>query len=204
MCILQDPARPDSLCEAPIQDRDLTTAFTAKDDYEEIVKKAESVSITKLFKYYGIGIDQFNRKCTCPFPKHKGGRESTASFYYYHDTNTFWCFGCKTGTTSVDLVSNMEGYNKLQSSLKILNLFNDDSFQIELNKDVQDSYKEKNDLIFALSEKIREMLLTMPQNQEKIEEICYSFDKMNDKYELDLNALKYVIEKINFKLEEIK
>ena len=204
MRILQNPTRPVSNNQLPIQDRDLTAAFTGQEAYEEIGQRAQSVSLIKLFKHYNINIDQYNRKCTCPFSKHKGGRESTASFYYYPETNTFWCFGCKTGSNPVDLVANLEGCNKIQAAMKILNSFADGEQSLDLNREGRDTYKERVDLIFSFSSKVRDMLLSSPERQPAIEGICSSFDKMNDKYELDIPALTYLISRILDKLEDIK
>src|ERR1700684_4389287 len=77
-------------------------------DYKELIKKANSVPLPTILKHYGHHIDAYNRYIICPFSFHKGGRENGGSFCYYPDTNTFWCFGCKTGTTPVSFVSNKE------------------------------------------------------------------------------------------------
>jgi len=200
---VQDTTRSASDSQSSFQDRDFTAAFTGQEAYKEIIKKAETVSLVKLFKYYHIRIDQFNRKCACPFIKHKGGRESTPSFYFYPETNTFWCFGCKTGSTPVDLVASMENCNKPQAALKILNSFSDGLENYLPDANGKDTYQEKLNIIFSFSSLVRDKIAKNPDNLTKIEEICCSFDKMNDKYELDFDALKFLIDKISVKLEEI-
>jgi len=203
MCFLSDSTRPVSLSSIPSQDGDLTSAFTGQEAYQEIIKKAEAISITKVFRHYGINLDQYNRKSTCPFLKHKGGRESTASLYFYPETNTFWCFGCKTGTTTVDFVANLERCNKVQAAIKLLNLFNGEVDLSVVDKKYKDSYQEKVNLLFEFSKKIREIIASNPAAQMQIEEICKSFDKMNDKYELEPSALQALIEKINLRIDKI-
>lgn len=203
MRILSNSTGSDSFSQASSQDRDFTAAFARQEAYQEIIEKAQSVSFVKIFKYYNIPLDSFNRKCVCPFSKHKGGRESTPSFYFYPDTNTFWCFGCKTGTTVVDFVANIEHCAKANAAFKILNIFNSPLDTLNIEKISTEIYQEKLELMFNFSNKIREMICSNPLNQNKIEELCLSFDRMNDKYDLDIDALKSLIDKINKRLDLI-
>jgi hypothetical protein len=200
MRTLQDTNGSDSCSETSGQDRDFTAAFTGKDEYQEIVKRAESFPLEKIFKIYKINIDSYNKKTACPF--HKGGRETTASFYFYPETNTFWCFGCKTGTTCVDFVSKIEKTNKMQAALKILNNFNADGSQNLSIQEYGESFKEKSDLLFSFSKSMREAILRDKSLLPKLEKIYFIFDKMNDKYELDSKALASLIDKLNLKIEK--
>lgn len=196
-------SRSNSVGETSGQDRDLTSAFTGKDEYQEIVKKAETYPLVKVFKKYNINIDNFNRKSVCPFPSHKGGKESTASFYFYPETNTFWCFGCKVGRSSVDFVSKIENLNKIQAALKIIkNSDNDFEFSGTF-QDLQDDYAEKNKIHFSFSKKMKEIIHSNPSSLEEIEKIYYVFDKMNSKYELELSALKLLVERLTPKIEKL-
>ena len=61
----------------------------------EQIKYANSLPLLSILAHYGVYLDESNRKIGCPFPSHKNGKEQTPSFVYYHNTNTFWCFGCK-------------------------------------------------------------------------------------------------------------
>ena len=193
----------DSESKASWEDRDLTNAFTGQTEYQEIIKKAQSFPLEKVLKFYGTNIDPYSRKCVCPFPSHKGGRESTPSFYFYPETNTFWCFGCKAGTTCVDFISKIEKISKIQAAFKILNNFNS---ELNLNltvQDYEDSYQEKSKLLFSFSQKMRDVVSQDRSLLEEVEKIYFTFDKMNDKYELDNKALSSLISKLEIKLEEI-
>ncbi len=202
MRVVQDITRSDGTSEASRQDRDLTGAFTGKDDYQEIILKAQSYPLVKLFKKYNIKIDDYNRKSICPFTFHKGGRESTASFHFFPETNTFWCYGCKSGTTSVDFISKIENINKLQAALKIIQKIDPDnlsSSQVEYKSD----FEEKSKLYFSFSKKMREIISSNPEMLSKVEEIYSIFDKMNDKYELESKGLQLLIDRLDTKLNEL-
>jgi hypothetical protein len=194
---------PDCLGETSGKDRDLTNAFTGKDEYQEIIRKAETYPLVKIFKKYHINIDTFSRKTICPFPSHKGGKESTASFYFYPETNTFWCFGCKAGRTSVDFVSKIESITKVQSAIKIIKNSESD-FQFESNiQGYQNDYDEKNKLHFSFSKQMRDIISKNKESLSEIEKIYSIFDKMNNKYELELKALQLLVERLNSKIEKI-
>lgn len=203
MCTIPNRTERNCSSEASWEDRDLTDAFTGKTEYEETINKAKRFSLEKILKKYGVRMDPFSRKATCPFPSHKGGRESTASFYFYPDTNTFWCFGCKSGRTGVDFVSKIENIGRVQAALKIINNFEStDELHIVSNNE-EDSFDERKKIIFDFSNQMRKIITKNIKNISKIEEIYFIFDKMNNKYELNNKALKLLIDKLNTKLEDI-
>lgn len=44
----------------------------------------------------------------CPFPAHKNGNESTASFGYNFIKDIFYCFGCGNGGQAVEFIANLD------------------------------------------------------------------------------------------------
>jgi len=71
---------------------------------EDIVN---SINILEFTKEFGIEIEDtssgnFNYKCRCPSPEHKGGGERTGSCYIDSKKNNFWCFGCNIGSNCID------------------------------------------------------------------------------------------------------
>lgn len=199
----QNNNRSESRPSTPREDGNIGKAFTdASDQIKEKILQANSVNILNLFKSYGVRIDEVNHKTTCPFPFHKGGRESTASFYFYPQTNTFWCFGCKTGNYCCDFVAAMENITKYNAALKILNNFKTEiNIESEENKD----YFEKFLMMKSFSNEIRNYISLY--NDENtfifIEEITQTFDKLIDKYpNLSNEALKTVINKLTLKIKE--
>src|ERR1700722_7817019 len=75
---------------------------------QTLINKANSVPIGYLLKHYGVRIDPYSNKAICPFKAHKNGRENTASFKVYEETNTFKCFGCGRGGKLTHFVCEMD------------------------------------------------------------------------------------------------
>jgi DNA primase len=174
------------------------------DNYKELVEKANTVSFPDLLRYYGINIDENNRKIICPFPSHKGGREATPSFYYYPQTNTFWCFGCKIGVGCCDFVAAKERISKIKAAQKIINLFN---LKIEDGINVEEASftnpNERLEILLEFSDLVREFREKNRSEKDLIfiEEISSVFDKINLKHNLDNLGLKSLINKLKVKIE---
>ena len=200
----QNKSRSDSGIVSSRENGNIGDAFTSSSDQiKDLILKANSVNFLDIFKKYNVRIDALNNKTVCPFPFHKGGRESTASFYFYPKTNTFWCFGCKTGTSCSDFVAAMEGINKYNAAIKILNNFNANNNLI--NHCENDEYIEKFLTNKLFSSQVREFLTSYNDENSYIfiEEITQTFDKLIDKYpNLSNEALKSVIDKLNLKIKE--
>jgi hypothetical protein len=172
-------------------------------DNKILINEANLIELSKIFKFYNINID--NRKCVCPFLNHKGGRESSPSFYFYPDTNSFYCFGCKIGTLPVDFVSNIENIGRIKAATKIIELFGSEQIQSVVN--INNNFQlEKNQLLIDFSFFIHEKIIYYKNNKEaidKIEDTIYVFDKLNNKYDLDVKALKSTISKIKDRIDQI-
>ena len=177
-----------------------TEAFEG-DGYRELIEKANAVSLQSLLKLYGITVDECNRKIVCPFPSHKGGRESTPSFYYYPQTNTFWCFGCKIGVGCCDFVAAKDKISKPRAAQKIIDLFNLKIDQINIKNNLLFT-DETLDLLLEFSTLVRDFRDV--NKDEKaflfIEEICCAFDTINLKHNLNNSALKFLIDKLKLKI----
>jgi CHC2-type zinc finger protein len=183
------------------QNSDSEATITRKQHYKDLICKANSVPITVLFKYYRLHLDQYNRKITCPLSKHKGGKESTPSFWYYPETNSFWCFGCKTGRSPIDLVINLEDIPVAKAAYKILDLISegDDLFE----SIVQISQNERLQLLVNFSSTIRNLIQINKNDADvisRIEKLTQVFDQMNTKHRLDNEALKSLIERLQEQL----
>jgi len=114
---IQNSTGPISSSETPGEAGDFAAPFTGKEYYHDLIDRANTVPLIKLFKYYGLRLDDHNRRIICPFSSHQGGRESSGSFYFYPQTNTFWCFGCKTGVAPCDLVAGLDNSNKVKAAI---------------------------------------------------------------------------------------
>jgi hypothetical protein len=171
-------------------DGDITEAFTGKRFYKELITKANTVPLERLFKHYGLHIDSNNKKAVCPFPSHNGGRERTPSFWYYPNTNTFWCFGCKTGITCCDFVAAMDKSNKVKAGYKILDLFSSDVDDDRIILDTND-FNKRLDILMNFSSTVRSFRKNYAdyKSQIFIEDICMVFDTINIKHNLNNEAL---------------
>jgi hypothetical protein len=174
---------------------DFTTPF-AGEGYQNIIEQANSVSIKKIFYMYGLRLDENNRKTTCPFKSHKGGRETTASFYFYPDTNTYFCYGCRQGSKPVDFVLNMDRCTKIKAAQKILENFHSDSDD-NVILDIED-FSERMEIMMNYSNTVRNFHLNFSDEKSFsfIEENCKVFDKLNNKHDLSNDALRSMISQL--------
>jgi len=171
------------------------TAFVeGEDNVKELISKANSVPLMRLFRYYGIRIDEVNRYIVCPFKSHKGGRENSASFKFYPETNSFWCFGCKTGITPVAFVSAMENINYLRAAYKILESFSEDIDEDNIFD--HDNFSERLEIMMDFSNTVREFREKFLDSKsfEYIEEICSHYDAINLKHDLTNEALRHIVD----------
>ena len=203
MCNLSDTTGSDSDSQVSGEAGDLTNAFTGKDYYQDLIEKADTVPIVQVFKLYGLRIDENNRKVICPFKSHKGGRESTPSFYYYAETNSFRCFGCGTGGKSshgCDFIAAADGVSKVNAAYKILDLFN--SYVDTDNICDRENFSERLEIMMDFSNVVREFRHKNldEKSQEFIEFICSVYDQHNLKRNLDNEALRRVVARIKGKI----
>jgi len=157
-----------------------------KDDFKEKIEKAKLCKLDSLFKAYNLNISKTNNKVTCPFKSHKGGRENSASFYFYPNTNSYWCFGCKQGSNSIDFVKFYENCSFSEAVEKINNL--DKIKFIQQETKYEDSFKKK--LKFA------ELICKNKRYDE-----MKVYDQLIDKYDLDEESISIVLDKLISKME---
>jgi len=199
---IQSSTGSDSDIETSWEDRDLAASFTGQNDNKELIYKANSLSLLNLFKYYKIQFDQSN-KIICPFKIHKGGRENSASFYYYPETNTFWCWGCKNGNRCCDFVSIMDNVSKISAAQKIIKIFSIDDFpeiieKYNISERLEVSMKFSNAVRnFSQNNKDHDSLLF-------IDNICKLYDKMNLKHKLTNEALNSMVNQLLTKINSFK
>ncbi len=196
MCPLSSTARSNSDSETSGESGSVAAAFAGKDYYQELISKANTVPIIKLFRHYGVRLDAHNKKTTCPLKSHKGGRERTPSFYYYPDTNSFYCFGCKAGAHTCDFVAEMDRCTKVQAAHKILQLFESDVDEDNVYN-AQD-FEERLKIMMDFSGAVREFHQTYPTPEAGVyvEVACKKYDALNLKHKLDNEALRRTVEQL--------
>jgi hypothetical protein len=156
------------------------------EDKLSLAKKANSISLILVAERYGLDL-KHNSKIGCPFPNHKGGRERTASFVFYKETNTYHCFGCKTGKTTIDFVMNMDNLTRDNSIRFLLNEYN--TFL-----DLENDYDDFLDLYVDFSNFVRPMI----KDGVNIIEYIKAFDDIVN----TRNLTKIQLEKLIFKIKE--
>lgn len=180
------------------ENRSLASSFTGKDYYQELIGRANTTPINLIFKHYGIHLDEINRKTICPFKSHKGGKESTPSFYFYPKTNTYCCFGCRIGSHACDFVAEMEGLTKVNAAHKVLELFNSDiDGEYFINRE---DLHERLKIMLNFSTMVREFIQKYNDNEQAqafIEHKCMVYDELNLKYKnLNCLALNRIIDQL--------
>jgi DNA primase len=201
MCNISNTTGSNSSVETSWEDGDTAETFIRQNPYKGLIYQANSISIVDIFRYYGLFLDENNRKCICPFTSHNGGKENTASFLYYPSTNSFFCFGCKIGGSCSEFVSAIENISKINAANKILSIFdNNCSYDIEEKK--QDFF-EQLDIMLEFSNFIREFreIYTSDKSFNFIENICKIYDNMRIKHNLNNDALRLINKQLKFNID---
>ena len=166
-------------------------------DIESEKNKALNFPLSKIFKIYNLNINKNNTKVACPFKTHKFGHEKTPSFIFYHESNTYWCFGCKQGNTTIDFVKNIEGINYYQAVEKISKFDNFSKVQVESKPDLP--YEEYFNKQLEFADLLRSKLHS---NKDKAFEIMKSFDEIKNDYNLDNGGIIRLIDKLILRKDE--
>jgi DNA primase len=200
MYTLQNRSGSISIGEAFIKDRDIRT--DDKDVAKILIKQANTVDLLTVLKHYNINLDEYNKKCICPFSFH--ANERTGSFTYYKATNSFFCFGCKSGGGPVNFVSLTDNISKYEAAKKISN-----KFYIDPNVVLRDTshFVDRQNLHLEFSELVRNFIfdnLDDKQALEYCEKVSLIFDTINSRHNLDNIGLKSLLDKLKIKLKQYK
>jgi hypothetical protein len=190
--------------ETPGETGNSATATSGKDT-KELIHLANTVPLTRVFKHYGIRLSAANNKIVCPFKSHKGGRENTASFYYYENTNSFCCYGCKIGNKQAhacEFVAAMDGISRIKAANKILSIFSSD---IDDTAEVFEgqNFSEQLEIMMDFSNAVRDFrrIYLDKESQDFIEKRCEVYDGLCTKHAMDNETLRSMVEHLK---EQIK
>lgn len=145
---------------------------------ENIVLKINSNNILNIFRVYGLKIDKYSKKIICPFPSHSNGMEKTPSFFYYPETNSFYCYGCGKGGGVLDFICSIENISKQNAIDKALEYLSIDD--CDCNYKTND-YEEIEELNIYFSNLIREKIHSNSKELSEIENVCKDFDRLKPK-----------------------
>ena len=194
MSELFDQTGPVSYGESPRTTGNTQSSPDRQKFDQTIIFKANSVPIIHVLKHYGVRIDPYSNKAVCPFKSHKNGRESTASFKVYEDTNTFKCFGCGRGGKLTHFVCGMDSCNPENAARKILQLFATHADAELLTDDVNPS--EKLELMVKFSSTVFDFRQSHNSEhaEQFIEYICWVYDRANELHAYDNEGLRRLVE----------
>lgn len=159
--------------------------------------KANSVKLSDIFNYFNLNIKP-NNNCSCPFHT-----DRSPSFRYYEDTNTYHCFSCNSGGSSVSFVSNYENISKNDASIFILNNFAPGNIVTRSINNEVNSIK----YCIEFSHLIRNFVTKNKNNSEALQyadDVCVAFDNIRDKYNLDDKAMNGLVTKLKNKISNFQ
>ncbi len=173
-------------------------SYNEIDVVRDAIDKANSIKLFELLQSYDVNVG-YRNNTYCPFPFHKNGNERSASFNFYPNTNSFYCWGCKTGGRAVDFISRYKSISRYDAALEIINEYSvGDVSNIERVNNYYPVYAEFSNLI-------REFIIEHseePKALEHAEYICSALDSIRSKHYLDINALNMVLTKLRKKLAD--
>lgn len=206
MRALSDTSGQYCFSEASGADGYTELSYERKRQFKELIAKANTVPIKSILSWYGVFVDDYSKRCSCPFNrKHKGGRDNTPSFYFYPETNTFHCFGCKAGRTPVDFVSIILNVNKIEAARKILEKDPSTKDAILIDGIESTDYYERNLLIIDFSNFVRDFYKYNAEDRGAIDfmdKICNAFDSICSKHDMSNDSIKSLIDKLKAKTEK--
>lgn len=187
---------------------DLEEASPGKIFYKDLIAKANTVPLNRVFKYYGVKLDVIRSMATCPFKSHKGGRENSASFRFFSETNSFYCYGCKVGgefAHACEFVSNIESISKVKAAFKIIDLFKDDVDENGENF-VGNNFSEMLEIMMDFSLCVRNFRKNYldDKSQSFIEKMCLAYDSVNARVSLDNDGLRNVVDQLKEHINSYK
>lgn len=203
MCPISDRSRPVSQSPSSWEDGKLSIPF-GQEGFQDLIHQANTVPLLKILRHYRVRLDEINRKAICPFNSHKGGRENSPSFYYYPDTNSFYCFGCSKGgkhAHGAKFVAWMDNTTEYSAATKIVEIFSSDVDESVILEDPA-NFSERLKIMMDFSNNVREFRLNH-QNEKAdqfIDSVAAVYDAMNVKHDLNNEALASMVEQLKTKI----
>jgi DNA primase len=183
-----------------------STNPTLKDPYgrtisvKSLVEQANTVPLFEVFKDYAIHVDEYNRKARCPV--HSNGTERTPSFWYYPETNSFYCFGCKISGGPTELIAATKEMSRYDAALFVIENYG--KF-LRMAAEVPETHASSNDkILLVFSEIIYDFIADHERSDESIayaEKICAAFDQLVEKRSPNHDAMVSAVEKLQQRLE---
>lgn len=176
----------------------------AKGDLRRIATNAfvahvNAIPLRIVMARYGYHINEQEKKTICPF--HSKGRERSASFFWYTNTNTFFCWGCKRSGDVIGFVAQHDNISRIEAAESIMTYHGQET---GMSLDVKNSIRENLKPIMEFSDAIRLFHQKYQWDQDAmvyVEKLLFSFDKLREKHHLVDDKLDAFIAKILARLD---
>lgn len=200
---------PVSYGEASWETGDTPEASTGQSARQELIHQANTVPLTSVFKHFGVRHDGGRNNVTCPLKSHQGGRESSGSFRFYPDSNSFYCFGCKIGgkwAHACEFLAAMDGTSREQAARKIIKLFGNELDSVYVDDADAEDGAAKLAIMLDFSNIVREFRETYLDEKSIafIEDKCAVYDNVNFKKKPDAEALRRIVEELKEVISKYK
>lgn len=207
---ISSASRSNSSSQASNEAGSIADAFTGKDYYQDLIDLANTIPLSTIFKRYNIYCNESACYIRCPFKSHKGGREGTASFKYYHETDSFCCFGCHVGgpfAHAAHFVASMEGISTVKAAHRIIELYRDELGDVNDEHLTQDDHGERLKIMLDFSSTVREFHQTYSSEDARvyIELVCKAYDSLSMRHKHYNNeALARIVEQLKERISLYK
>jgi hypothetical protein len=158
----------------------------------QISELCKRVPIVGYLEKRGIQVHHYGktRKCCCPLLSHKGGQESTPSFYIYDASDgaeIFKCFGCGESGNIISLMARLEDkkngeiVKRLSSETGVELGEYDPSMRVEPTPDeIMASFCAEDDTSLIVSMLLRNFIQTHKGSEDAINKACRIYQMMDD------------------------
>ena len=156
-----------------------------------LIAQGQTVDLSAVFQHYGIHLNRYCRSISCPFSSHQ---DRSPSFYFYPDTNSFYCFGCKKSGGPVQFVSLFRHVSREEAARQLLNNFEFeeiDSFGLSESREREDLHLKFSAIVRNFHQKHRgEEAFQMAEKMTRI------FDDACRRNSLEIEGLRRIIQRL--------
>lgn len=202
---LSNSNRPNSGSNLQGEGWNAKPTYDTKPISKEQIKQANSIPIISVLGAYGLKISQHTKHIVCPFNRrHRDGQDKSPSFTIYPNTNSFWCFGCKTGSTPIDFVMNKRDINFHDAVIEILKILSNE-ISFDNNENAIIDFNQRLEILVEFSSFVRSKISSSDKfDLGYIESVCATLDEFNRKYNKNMtnDALLSIVDKLKQKINE--
>lgn len=139
-------------------------------DILEIIKDEKYIT---RFREFEPGREK--SKCKCPF--HTG--DNTPSFYIYHKTNSFFCFGCRRGGNVINLIQELESSDFTSAKLIFESyLTPEKKLEVAVKAKLQRTGQTNDEINTRFSTFCRKFYEKRPDLVKILDQKIYEFDQL--------------------------